>query len=336
MDDLKLLSELRADAPEPDAARLRTLRARSLRPRPRRRFRPVLSLPMATTAAMTAVAAVAAVVVMVNGDGRSAVPPPAIVEVTPVSAQVMLRQAALTAEKRRPEDTPPRPDQWLYRKSVVMQPADGAVETQEYWTRYDGTEQATRLGSGPLERRTIEPDPDDDDLSPRQYAARLAKLPTDPDELLAHVKGDLHWRDNPVEERGLHEHPDARAFRVLSVYLGREEYMPPKLEAAIFRALARIPGVRVDLGVRDAVGRSGMGIAYEADSPGSGTRRDENGEVVERSYVVLDSTTYNHLGSRTEYLRDYRINGEVAFQKGSVFATAEVAAGVVDEPGQVP
>ncbi|MEU8204091.1 CU044_5270 family protein [Streptosporangium sp. NPDC049046] len=334
MDDLKLLSELRADAPEPDADRLRALRARSLRPR--RRFRPVLSLPMVTTAAMTAVAAIAAVVVVVNDDGRSVVSPPAIVEVTPVSAQVMLRQAALTAEKRRPEDTPPRPDQWLYRKSVVRQPADGAVETQEYWTRYDGTEQATRLGSGPMERRTVEPDPDDDDLSPQQYAARLAKLPTDPDELLAHVKGDLHWRDKPVEERGLHEHPDARAFRVLSLYLGQEEYMPPKLEAAIFRALARIPGVRVDLGVRDAVGRSGMGIAYEADSPGSGTRRDENGEVVERSYVVLDSTTYNHLGSRTEYLRDYLINGEVAFQKGSVFATAEVAAGVVDEPGQLP
>ena len=53
-----------------------------------------------------------------------------------------------------------------------------------------------------METRTIEPDPGDDDLSPRQYAARLAKLPTDPDRLLAHVKGDRHWRDKPDEERG--------------------------------------------------------------------------------------------------------------------------------------
>ncbi|MEU4537040.1 CU044_5270 family protein [Streptosporangium sp. NPDC023825] len=331
MDDLKLLSELRANAPEPDADRLRALRARSLRRRSR--FRPVLSLPMAVTAA---VAVIAAVIVVVNDDERPVVPPSVTVEATPVSAEVMLRKAALTAEKRRPESTPLRPDQWLYRKSVVMQPADGSVEVQEYWTRYDGTRQATRMGSRPMETRTIGPDPGDDDLSPRQYAARLAKLPTDPDRLLAHVKGDLHWRDKPDAERGLHEHPDARAFRVLSLYLGQEEHMPPKLEAAIFRALARIPGVRVDLGVRDAVGRSGMGIAYEVGSPGYGTQRDENGQVTERSYVILDSTTYRHLGMRTEYLQDYLIGGEVAFEKGSVFATAEVASGVVDEPGQIP
>ncbi|MEU4407532.1 CU044_5270 family protein [Streptosporangium sp. NPDC023963] len=331
MDDLKLLSELRADAPEPDADRLRALRARSLRRRSR--FRPVLSLPMAVTAA---VAVIAAVIVVVNDDERPVVPPSVTVEATPVSAEVMLRKAALTAEKRRPESTPLRPDQWLYRKSVVTQPADGSTEVQEYWTRYDGTRQATRMGSRPMETRTIGPDPGDDDLSPRQYAARLAKLPTDPDRLLAHVKGDLHWRDKPDEERGLHEHPDARAFRVLSLYLGQEEYMPPKLEAAIFRALARIPGVRVDLGVRDAVGRSGMGIAYEVGSPGYGTQRDENGQVTERSYVILDSTTYRHLGTRTDYLQDYLINGEVAFRKGSAFVTAEVASGVVDEPGQIP
>ncbi|WP_329428921.1 CU044_5270 family protein [Streptosporangium sp. NBC_01495] len=331
MDDLKSLRALRADAPEPDADRLRALRARSLRRR--HRFRPVLSLSMAMAAT---VAVIAAVVVVVNNDERSAARPPVTVEATPVSAEVMLRQAALTAEKRRPDRTPPRPDQWLYRKSVGIQPADGAVDVQEHWTRYDGTRQATRLDSGPVETRTIEPDPGNDDLSPRQYAARLARLPTDPDRLLAHVKGDLHWRDKPDEERGLDEPPDARAFRVLSLYLGQEVSMPPKLEAAIFRALARIPGVRVDLGVRDAAGRAGMGIAYEVGAPGFGTQRDENGQVTQRSYVILDSTTYRYLGSRTDYLQDYLIKGEVAFPKGGVFATAEVAAGVVDEPGQIP
>lgn len=32
----------------------------------------------------------------------------------------------------------------------------------------------------------------------------------------------------------------------------------------------------------------------------------------------------------------HQIGEEVAFPKGGVFATAEVAAGVVDEPGQIP
>ncbi|MER6178226.1 CU044_5270 family protein [Streptosporangium sp. NPDC001681] len=331
MDDLELLSELRANAPEPDADRLRALRARSLRRR--RRLRPVLSLPLAMTAA---VAVIAAVAVVVHDDERPVARPPVTAEATPVSAEVMLRQAALMAEKRLPDGISPRPDQWLYRKSVVRQPADGSVETQEYWTRYDGTRQATRLGRRPMETRTLGPDPGDDDLSPRQYAARLAKLPTDPDRLLAHVKGDRHWKDKPDEERGRADYPDARAFGVLSVYLSQEVPLPPKLEAAIFRALARIPGVRVDLGIRDAAGRSGMGIAYEVGAPGFGTRRDENGQVTERSYVILDSTTYRYLGSRTDYLRDQLINGAVAFPQGSFFATAKVAAGVVDEPGQIP
>ncbi|WP_433365100.1 CU044_5270 family protein [Streptosporangium sp. CA-115845] len=330
MDDLKLLSELRADAPEPDADRLRALRARSLRRR--RRLRPVLSLPLAMTAAVAVIAAVT----VVYGDDRPVTRPPVTIEATPVNAEVMLRQAALMAEKRLPDGISPRPDQWLYRKSVVRQPADGSVEVQEYWTRYDGTRQATRLGRRPMETRTIEPDPGDDDLSPRQYAARLAKLPTDPDRLLAHVRGDRHWQDKPDEERGLDEPADARAFRVLSVYLGQGVHLPPKLEAAIFRALARIPGVRVDLGIRDAAGRPGMGIAYEVGAPGFGTQRDENGQVTERSYVILDSTTYRYLGSRTDFLRDRLISGEVVFTQGSVFATAEVAAGVVDEPGQIP
>ncbi|WP_436757300.1 CU044_5270 family protein [Streptosporangium sp. V21-05] len=337
MDDLKTLSGFRADAPEPDADRLRSLRARSTGRLRRLRFGLVPSLAAATAAVMVAVA--------VNGTGpqvtrpgigaeATQVPSPPV-GATPVEAEVVLERAALMAETRK-RDTTPRPDQWMYRKVVVKQPNDTENDVQEYWTRYDGTRHAFRQDGGEMDVRTHEPDPDDDDLSPREYAAKLADLPADPDRLLAHVRGDRHWITKPEDDPGGKEHPDERAFRVLSVYLGQEVPMSSELEAAIFRALARIEGVRTEAGVRDALGRPGIGLAYEVDAPRAGTRRDVNGQVVSRSYVILDPTTYRYLGSRVDYLQDEVLGGELIFPKGSVHATAEVAAGVVDELGQIP
>ncbi|MFI7531956.1 CU044_5270 family protein [Streptosporangium sp. NPDC049376] len=329
MDDLKLLNGMRADAPEPGADRLNALRARVLRPR--RRFRLVPSLLVTVSAAAGAVA----VAVVVNG----AVPPPqearpsVAVETRPMNAAVVLVRAAQVSERRAltPE---PRADQWLYRKNMVKQPNDAAPETQESWIRYDGTRRAVRWGRGPLEQFGSTPDPDDDDLTPREYAARLAGLPTDPDRLLAHVRGDRHWETKPRWDTG--EPPDARAFRVLSVYLDQEVPVPPRLRGAIFRALARIPGVRVDSGVRDAAGRAGIGIAYERGAPGVGTEHDTDGQVISRSYLVLDATTYEFLGTRVDYVRDELINGEIAFPAGSFYATAELAKGIVGKPGELP
>lgn len=325
-DDLKLLRELRADAPEPDAGRLRSIRSRAVGVGRARRRRPFWLVPPLLAAATAA----AAVIVAVSGPDEVVAPP---VRTAPVRAETVLRQAALVVE-RRPRDDAPRPDQWIYRKSVVDQPDDDPVDTQEYWTRYDGTRQATRVNGGRLEISDLTPDPDDDDLTPEQYAAKVAALPTDPAELLAHVKGDRHWATRPVGEAG-GEHPDARAFRVLSVYL--ESGMPPKVEAAVFRALAEIPGVRVDLGVRDAAGRAGVGIAYEPATrvPG-GPQRDAEGRIVSRSYLVLDPETYRFLGRRVDNLQDDVLEGQVMARKGTSYATAELVTGVVDEPGQVP
>ncbi|MFI7461013.1 CU044_5270 family protein [Nonomuraea sp. NPDC049646] len=335
-DDLTLLRELRADAPEPDADRLRAVRARALAPastpapvpaRKRRRFWAVPSLLAAATVA-------AAVLVAVNGSRTPAPPPPNAVTTMPVRAETVLRQAALVAEGRRKHQEP-RPDQWLYRKELVKQPGEEQGTVQEYWTRYDGTRQAVRQNGGALGFQDITPEPDDDDLTPRQYAAKLADLPTDPAALLDHVRGDRHWSTLPKGAEP--EHPDARAFRVLSVYLDAGVPMPPKVEAAIFRALAELPGVRVDLGVRDAAGRAGIGIAYEpAGSVPGGSTRDAQGRIVSRSYLVLDSATYRFLGRRVDTLEDEVLHGEVLARKGTFYASADLAAGVVDEPGRIP
>ncbi|MBE1591823.1 CU044_5270 family protein [Nonomuraea angiospora] len=318
MDDLKILAEMRADAPLPDADRLRRLRRRATRRG--QRFAIMPSLLVAAVAAVVIV--VVAVSVPRTSEVRSLPPVGTIL----LNSETVLERAAKAVEKRAaaPE---PRPDQWQYTKIFNVQPADGRTMTHESWLRYDGKQRAGRDPEGNFRVQDIPPDPGDDDLSPQRYREKLLKLPTDPDKLLAHVAGDRHWIDYPKEE-GVSkqvEDPDSRAYRILSLYLKQEAVMPPKLEAAIFRALAKIPGVKIEENVRDATGRTGLGLF-----------RSTIGEEGQRRYLILDPHTYRVMADQLIWLRDEMIRGEVAFRKGAVYADVWLAAGIVDKPGEVP
>ncbi|WP_157248252.1 hypothetical protein [Nonomuraea typhae] len=121
MDDLKILAELRADAPLPDADRLRGLRRRATR---RRRW-PVI----VPSLLVTAVAAVTVVIVASTSRAPEVRPLPAV-ETVLLNSETVLERAARTVEKRAaaPE---PRPGQWQYTKTLNVQPADGRTTTQE-------------------------------------------------------------------------------------------------------------------------------------------------------------------------------------------------------------
>ncbi|GAA3714671.1 hypothetical protein GCM10022224_095400 [Nonomuraea antimicrobica] len=323
MDDLELLRELRADVPAPSAERLRVVRARALRRRARLR-----AVPFLLTAATVTVAAVLVGAVAMTGAGSPPAGPTATLRTKTVSAQAVLQQAAWVVQRRRPAAAP-RPEQWIYRKRVVRQPG-GSDKVEEYWTRYDGLRQAHRQGQGPIETRTYTPDPADDDLTPQEFAAKLAALPTDPRKLLAQVKADPLWAAEPEGRPA--EPADVRAFRVLSVYLDQEVPLPPELHAAIFRAMAEIPGVRVDAGVRDAAGRAGIGIAYEPGPAACPRCYNGRGLLIERSYIILDPTTYAYLGRHVVQFQDYIVDGEVAVPRGADYLSAELARGIVDRP----
>ncbi|MFI6326147.1 CU044_5270 family protein [Nonomuraea sp. NPDC050556] len=311
MDDLKLLSEMRADAPEPDAERLRAARSRFHGGASRRRGLPYrLGLRLMAAAALAVAVAFAVVTVRTGGEE------PPRVRTDPAA---VLERAALAAESRR-TGPPPRPDQWVHEKYLQRQPDEAAAKAHEQWIRYDGRRQAYREDNGTISTTAMTPDPKDDDLTPQEYAAKLAKLPTDPAELLAHIKGDAHWG-----VAGDGETPDARAFRVLSVYLEEQPFMPPKLEAAIFRAFALIPGVTAQEGVRDAAERPGVGFAYEP-----GDQRDAEGRPVARTYIVISADTYHYLGRRVQWLRNELIDGAVAFRAGSSYADATLLTEIVD------
>ncbi|MGW0804109.1 CU044_5270 family protein [Nonomuraea sp. NPDC002799] len=378
MDDLELLQQLRADAPEPTADRLAPLRARLLATAtttpPETATTPLgdAATPPGTATTppgdsatplgdavtppgdavtladhATAVrrsrsrslgrrallsgllaAGIAAVLVIARPPApESAFNVPAPQTLRPGSIS-LLEQAALVAESRL--TAAPRPDQWVYTKVKDVQPNTGKASIWEQWTRYDGKQQAGYDENGRMRISDVPPDPDDDDLSPQAYRAKLLKLPTDPDKLLAHVKGDRHWIDKPREE-GVPRTvapPDPQAYRVLSVYLGQQAVMPPKVEAAIYRALAKIPGVKIVVGMRDEQGREGIGLYYEPD-----------GQEVSTRYLVLDPDTYRLLEDRMIWNRDefHTPSGgepELMTKAGSVWTVTELANGVVDRPGE--
>ncbi|MFG1964169.1 CU044_5270 family protein [Nonomuraea sp. NPDC049028] len=330
MDDLNLLQGLRADAPEPDAARLAALRDRltsattaTVSPPERRR----LWRPLARRALLAGTLAAGLVVALTfAGPAHESRPTRPAPSMRPGSL-LLLEQAATAVENKT--SSTPRPDQWVYTMSKVVQPGDGRVTTQESWFRYDGKQRADFL-DGELKVSDVPPDPDDDDLSPQKYHDRLTALPTEPDKLLAKVSRDRHWSDLPKEDPGAGEPADDRAYRVLSVYLEQQAVMPPKLEAAIFRAMARIPGVKIAVDVPDAEDRLGIGVYYEP-----------KGQQVTTEYLVLDPATYHLLGRRTIWNRDEWITmpgkaPEPAFEAGSFWASAELRSGIVDKPGQIP
>lgn len=319
MDDLKVLKEMRADAPEPGAERLRTARSRLTEAAEGRRPPYRLGFRLVMAGALAVAVAFAVVLVRGGGEAPGRLPPAGRL----ANPAVVLEQAALVAEKR-PLGSAPRPDQWQYRKYLTVQ-SDGKASTFEEWIRYDGTQSAGHGDTGRLEVRHLKPDPGDDDLSPEQYREKLLRLPTNPAKLLAQVQGDRHWIDKPVEDPGGGEDPGARAFRVLSVYLEQQAVMPPKLEAAIYRALAKIPGARVELDVRDAAGRPGVGVYHESGQ-----------NPISRDYLVLDPRTYRLLGNRMLHLRDEVLDDEILARAGSAHTTAELASGIVDQPGQTP
>ncbi|MFG1999109.1 hypothetical protein ACGFNU_08175 [Spirillospora sp. NPDC048911] len=247
-----------------------------------------------------------------------------------MSAAFTLDRAAGEAERR--EWAPPRPDQWIYthyRNVPVKQRwslpgGDGGpgeeMIFEEQWQRADGLRSAV-LEGGKLwfndvtrEQQPTWPPPD--------YAG-LARLPDDPEALLALVYRHL----GPPEEKsspppGVTDcmSPDDRAefaFNTLLEILGAN-LLPPKVEAAVYRAMKKVPGVVVhEVDGMVALGR-----------PMDGWRLNE---------VLFDARTYRYAGQRSTFTRD---PAEV-LEKGcgippSGLNMRVVSVGVVNQAGQRP
>ncbi|MCS0634736.1 CU044_5270 family protein [Streptomyces sp. LP05-1] len=138
----------------------------------------------------------------------------------------------------------------------------------------------------------------------------LAELPREPAALLRRLR-EL----TPVEDG---QEQDQAVFEQIG-YLVGEQVMPPETAAALYRAAARIPGVRSAADASDATGRHGVGIVRDDTRSG------------ERSEWVFGKDS-SFLGSRTYLSRDTALG-----PAGTLLsADAVQERGVVAEAGDRP
>ncbi|MBT2229223.1 CU044_5270 family protein [Nonomuraea sp. NEAU-A123] len=236
------------------------------------------------------------------------------------NAQVLLHKAAAAARDR--PFTAPRPDQWIYmetRHQGVGNPAPGQVQTPETprkptvdrsWTRADGKVLVTFEG-GKMVRS-----PTGGGMPPTSFA-KVAALPTDPDALLTWLYGNM----------GDHgEKRDVIAYRMLGSLLGNN-LVPPAQEAAVYQAMAKIPGVTVNPDAVDVAGRPALAVGSI-----------EDGWVGHE--ILLDRTTYTYLGERAVAIADFSYITQDTFyaiKKGTIMTLAvRLATGITDKPGVRP
>ncbi|WP_431904908.1 CU044_5270 family protein [Nonomuraea sp. bgisy101] len=326
--------------PSPDAytaARDALLqRAAATAPRRARRVHLTRAGRRAVTIGMLA-AVISAVALVVDPAGVEA-PRPVVpgLAMPAANAQALLGRAAEAAGNRA--FTAPGPDQWVYietRFQGVRNAAPGEVQTSRTpletrvdrsWTRADGKELAL-FEDGKLVRS-----PTGGAMPPQDYAT-VAALPTDPDALLAWMYANIGDLWDSEEDR------HNSAYRLLGSLLA-QNLVPPAQETAVYRAMAKIPGVTVNPDAVDVDGRPAVAVA-----------RVEDGWVSHE--LLLDRSTYTYLGERAVASADYtspepgvRTEGgrkiiyrghSYTIKKGTIMTLAvRLDIGVTDRPGVRP
>ncbi|HZR49570.1 MAG TPA: CU044_5270 family protein [Streptosporangiaceae bacterium] len=292
MNDLDMVRAVLDDVPEPAPARLAAGRARLLAAattgggtrRPNRR----VLLPAALTAAAAAVAAILAVALA----GAPAAGPVTALG-TPQSASLVAKVLGTAARvvAARPV-TEPRPGQWFYYRSVDSATGQ-STQTDDEWITFDGSKSAyfgpggqltTHIGPVPRIKGTDALAAFDTSITPLTSYNALAALPASPRALLAAVDAELAraWSGQDYfGVTGKATTKPQREFAWLGLLLWNAyAAAPPPAVAAVYQAIATIPGVSVDQHVTDAAGRSAIGVT------------DDQGQTE----ILLNPATYQPIG----------------------------------------
>ncbi|MFD9791651.1 CU044_5270 family protein [Streptomyces sp. NPDC059070] len=213
---------------------------------------------------------------------------------------------------------PVREDQYVYTRSKATTTAHikpvkaGPLKEREDWRSQDS--RPTRDGGFFREDGTYMPihnsGPTPAGINRPTYGW-LASLPTDPDALYQRI------RKETMPIKGLDF--DQAVFDTFGNLL-RDTVMPPRMQAAFYKAAAKIPGVVELADGADADGRHGLAIAREDHD------RDQ------RTEWVFDKGNLTFLGQRT-YLTKTSEWGEAGTL---VWANAILERAVVDKPSRMP
>ncbi|GAA4046853.1 CU044_5270 family protein [Nonomuraea soli] len=273
MDEIQLLRH-RHDAqpgPSPEATRAARVRltgriSRSHAARPRRPFLLIMAAAALATAA-------AAILVARPDPGLPRRPGAATPAVTttptlrPVSsAERLALGAAAKAAGAPAEPTGP----WAYTKLMVRL-QDGRTATQELWRRVDDSAFAV-IENGEL--RTIK------GSEFEVTYGFLLSLPTDPAALLERSYTAIDEREARLKRKITPEERDLFTFQHLAMGM-RESVLPEGLRAAIYGAMAKIPGVRYSGRSADLAKRKGVTLRLGGEE------------------IFVDPGSYAYLGYRS-------------------------------------
>jgi hypothetical protein len=287
MDELTLIREVGEQEHLPDAARLAPARERLLAEAGKSAWsrRRVATLATATLATAGLAAGLVAVVAALQ------VPDAAPADHALVPVAQFLDQAAVTAQQD--PDLVPRPDQFAYVKYT------GPEGTTEAWYSIDGRHDGLRRGpdgtmtlpaceGGRTEQSAGNPQRPGCDPMPMY----LPDLPTDTDAMVAWLK-----RRNPGEYG-----PEANVNGIgKDLWVFTSDYwLRPAQRAALYRAAAKISGLRLVEGVRDGSGRTGTGVAWVGP-----------GETADQVMWIFDPETHLLLGSPTSSVSPVKLVDKV-------------------------
>lgn len=279
---------------------------------PARRRNKWLRPALAATAVATATA-VAFVVMPSSGSSPAPAQPPR------KSTVALLEDIALAAEHEKSYGTV-RDDQFVYVDSKVSYANSGEgmktridpLHRQEVWMSVDGLHVGLVRQAGMGEHSVpvdVKPGKAGWDVS--SFYNHVRTLPTDADAMYDYLATTAPKYGGDDKNQ---------AMFVLVGDLLRDSIVPPKQSAALFRAVARIPGVTTVEGVKDATGRPGVAIA----------RTDPYNPL--RDEWIFDAKTHEFLGEREVATKD-----NAGVKKGTVTAdTAVLRRAIVDKAGERP
>ncbi|MGI3223948.1 CU044_5270 family protein [Streptomyces sp. GTA36] len=158
-----------------------------------------------------------------------------------------------------------------------------------------------------------------------EYFRQVEELPTDPEGMYRWLYGL-----EPGERASGKRAADVGAYEKVATLL-TGQLLPPKTAAALYRAAARIPGLFVVDGARDAAGRQGVAVAMKGASLSWTPDR-----VGARSELIFDEKTDKFLGESTVRITGPKNECDVLDKGDLVESVAVVDRGIVDETGRLP
>jgi hypothetical protein len=286
-----------------------------------------------------------------------------VVAATAGLALVAVLGAAVLVARQLPQDREPaapttnaaeptpRPHQWVYSRELRVEYGSRKPFTIELWDRVDGKKFARpisdrRTAGAPKVRRELMQLPPFPQGCPPGQPQRIrpavglghwfpnpSAVPTDPDGLLAAIYQLVE--DPTCAPILVGDTVQDRAFMLIDGMF--QTVQPAKVHAALYQALAKIPGVTVIQGATDAAGRRGVAFSRAAaiEGPGSSDWL--------RLEIIMDPDTHRYLGARHVVTRDHFIPNTPTGSKGTrnhkgqvLVSRAQVALAVVDAPCQRP